>query len=190
MTFATSGTPTTVGTGTGDFNFVGATDSTAFNPDAVGGNFFGAGSGSAASLSNSFGELVFTSNAANSSVIDLKVTPTLSNGTTPAVNFSGTVEPVTTGSTTYQVSFAATTGSTQVTIGGVAYTDIVSNGVNYAVQTTETLDTSLVGKGTWINGYIAGVAGPVAPEPGTMATAGLALALVGFLARRKTNVSR
>jgi hypothetical protein len=173
ITFTTGPNATNLGTGADDYNFAGADVSTAFNPTTGGGTTF-----NLASLSASFGEFIFKSDTPNTAVVSVDVTPTI-NGVTAstAIDFSGTIA-VSGGIPTVKFS-----GSTE-TINGNTYVYQVSNGVQYAIEQTQNLPTSL-NKTSYLVGFV-GVPFSTTPEPATVATTGLALVLVGLVARRKT----
>ena len=182
ISFTTSATPTNVGLGGADFTFTGANVSS-FDPTA--GVFF-----NGLTTGTSFGAFSFASGTPTSNVVDVKVAPSINGGAPAQVDFIGTISStVVSGITAYSVNFSGTTGSTAGTGSLAGYTQLVSNGVTYAVKTVEQLNTGTLGKQTWLNGYIQGVGGAVVPEPATLATTGLALALVGFAARRKAKAN-
>jgi hypothetical protein len=133
------------------------------------------------SLFNSFGEVTVNSSSPTDANISVNLTPTV-DGTKAitALDFTGT-----TAVSSDAISFAGTAGSTQTTIGGVAYTQLVSNNIDYDIKTTQTLILGGAGKMTWLSGYIVGVSPLATPEPATLATTGLALVLAGLIARRK-----
>ena len=182
ISFTTAGTPTNVGVSGADFTFTGASVSS-FDPTA--GVFF-----TGTTAGTSFGAFSFASGTPTSNVIDVKVTPTVNGGAAAVVDFQGTISSVVVGGTTaYSVNFSGTSGSTAGTGALAGYTQLVSNGVTYAVKTVEQLNTGTLGKQTWLNGYIQGVGQTIVPEPATLATTGLALVLVGFAARRKAKAN-
>jgi len=160
------------------FNYQGVTVNTTYTPS---------GTAFTGSATDSFGYLSFANGVAppagTSNVIDVTLnTPTINGGQQASVTFDGTVtSQVLSGVTVYNVNFTGASGTT--TIGGVQYADVISNGVTYAIQATQQLNT----KYTYLNGYILGVPPPTAPEPATIATTGLALALAGLIARRKAS---
>jgi hypothetical protein len=180
ISFGTTATPSNVGVGGADFTFTGASVSS-FDPTA--GVFF-----NGLTTGTSFGAFSFASGTPTSNVVDVKVAPTVNGGSAAVVDFQGTITPIS-GTTQFMVNFSGTTGSTAGTGSLAGYTQLVSNGVTYAVKTVEQLNTGTLGKQTWLNGYIQGVGGAVVPEPATLATTGLALALVGFAARRKAKAN-
>jgi hypothetical protein len=174
------------GTGAADFNFTGANVGTTTLSNTAPGTAF-----NGTVVSDSFGELTFASGTPNSNIIDVKLTPTVNGGAAAAVSFDGTISSVVVGGqTAYSVNFSGTTGGTNVTSGALSgYTELTSNGLTYAIKTVEQLNTGTGSKQTWVSGYIMGVPGSVTPEPATLATTGLALALIGFSLRRKKRVN-
>lgn len=173
ITFTTGPDATNLGTGADDFNFAGA-DVPTFTLSGTGTTF------SANSLSDSFGEFIFKNSTPNSAVVSVDVTPTINGGApSSSINFSGTIAV---SSGIPSITFS---GSTE-TINGNTYVYQVSNGVEYAIQQTQSLPTSL-NKTSYLVGFI-GVAPSLTPEPATFATGGLALVLVGLIARRKSVV--
>jgi len=145
------------------------------------------------SIFNSFGILEVGSVApTNGDVVKVNVTPTITvNGSavsaTSVLPFQGTIA-VSAG--VASINFGATANSTQVTVGGVQYTEL-SDTVNgqtadYAIQTVQQLTGS---KEDTLYGFVVGVPMNATPEPATLATSGLALLLVGLAARRKTKAS-
>jgi hypothetical protein len=146
----------------------------------------------------SFGEFTFSSTApasTTSNVIDITVHPTINGvAATTGLTFVGTVAPVSGGQ--FAINFGSTAGTSQVNLKDPntgftnQYTELISNGVTYALQ-TERLNPG--GPGTWLNGFVTGVplgvplgvSPATVPEPATLATTGLALALAGLIARRK-----
>ncbi len=188
-TFVTGPVQTSVGTGTFDYNYqnVMAGDIAQFNLSMTP-QFFNTND----SLFNSFGILeVGTTAPTNGDVVKVNVTPTITvNGSAVTAStvlpFQGTIA-VSGG--VASINFGATANSTQVTVGGVQYTEL-SDTVNgqtadYAIQTVQQLTGS---KEDTLYGFIVGVCPSVTPEPATLATTGLALMLVGFAARRKAGI--
>jgi hypothetical protein len=171
------------------FDYVNAT-SASFNP-VLGANFGGPIFGSP---SDSFGGFIFDNAAppnGSSSNVTVALTPTINGGQAAVVDFSGAISSVVTntGVTQFSINFGTTAGSTQVNMGTASnpnyYTEVTSGGVNYAIQTTQTLGSSQNGKQTWLAGFIQGVPTALTPEPATLSTTGIALLLVGFGIRRK-----
>jgi hypothetical protein len=183
MTFTTAATPGTVAaageTANTFFNYIDASGVPSFDPSTQ--TNFGVSNPSSA---NSFGGFTFITNTAppngTSSVVTVALTPTINGGKVAAVDFSGTVSAVSNSS--YSISFSGTPGATN-TAGG--YTDLTSNGITYAIETTQTLNASGAGKQAWLQGYILGVPAASTPEPATLTTTGIALCLVGFGIRRR-----
>jgi len=183
ISFVTSGSPTNVGVAGADFTYMGASVAS-FDPTA--GVFF-----NGTTAATSFGDFSFSNGTPTSNVADVKITPTINGGAAAVVDFNGTISSaVIGGQTVYSVNFSGTPGTVAGTGALAGYTELVSNGVTYAVQTVEQLNTGTLGKQTWLSGYIQGVPGPMTPEPATMATTGLALALVGFAAARRKAKSK
>ncbi len=174
ITFTTGPNATNLGTGADDFNFAGA-DVPTFTLTGTGTVF------SSASLSASFGEFIFKNSTPNSAVVSVDVTPTIGGVTaTSSVDFSGTI--AVSGGGVPTVTFS---GSTE-TINGNTFVYQNSGGVQYAIEQTQNLPTSL-NKTSYLVGFV-GVAPSLTPEPATFATGGLALVLVGLIARRKSTV--
>ncbi len=170
ISFTTGPNATNLGTGADDFNFAGA-DVPTFTLSGSGTTF------SSNSLSDSFGEFIFKNATPNSAVVSVDVTPTINGGSpSSSINFSGTIAV---NSGIPSITFS---GSTE-TVNGNTYVYQVSNGVQYAIEQTQSLPTSL-NKSTYLVGFV-GVAPSLTPEPATFATAGLALVLAGLVARRK-----
>ena len=127
--------------------------------------------------SSSFGVLQDVnpaSSSANSNVIDVNVK---SSASSSPIDFKGTVSAVAVGNTTaYEVNFGTTSNATSTMVNGVSYTELISNGVTYAIQTTQQLNTNIGGgKTTALKGFVGGVPLGAAPEPASIATTGLAL---------------
>ena len=138
-------------------------------------------------VSTSFGLLQDVnpaSSAANSNVIDVDVA---SSSSSKPIDFKGTVSAVAVNNTTaYEVNFSNTVGAINTSVNNVSYTELISNGVTYAIQTTQQLNTNAGGgKVTSLKGFVAGVPLGAAPEPASIATTGLAFALAFFGLRRK-----
>jgi hypothetical protein len=182
MTFSTAATPGTIAA-VGEspntfFNYIDASGVPSFDPSTQN-NFGGIGGSS----TDSFGGFTFITNTAppngTSSVVTVALTPTISGGTKAAVDFSGTITAVS--NSTYSINFSGTPGATS----NASYTDLTSNGITYAIETTQTLNSSGAGKQTWLQGYILGVPSASTPEPATLTTTAIALCLVGFGIRRR-----
>ena len=168
ITFTTGPNATNLGTG----DVTTTTGGNPIDPATPGGNTF-----NLAGLSESFGEFIFKNATPNSAVVSVDVTPTINGGSpSSSINFSGTI------AVSGGIPSITFSGSTE-TINGSTYVYQVSNGVEYAIQQTQSLPTSL-NKSTYLVGFI-GVPPSITPEPATLATTGLALVLAGLLARRK-----
>jgi len=172
ITFTTGPDATNLGTGSYDVNFVGA-DVNVGTP-TVGGTFY-----DAPGLTGSFGMFGFgTGSPTNGNVVSVDVTPTINGGpASPAIDFSGTIAVH---SGIASISFS---GPTETLSDGNKYVYQNANGVQYAIEQTQTLPTSTT-KSSILVGWV-GVPAAITPEPATMATTGLALVLAGLIARRK-----
>jgi hypothetical protein len=179
VSFVTSSSPTSIGVGSFNFSFSGATvlnqtvgqTPTLFNQNTSADSFGG-----------------FTVSGLNnpgpaSQVIDLLVQPTNASGVPVSglspIDFGGKIMD---SAGVYSLVFAAdaTKGTSAGT--GLYAGDIIKQegGEIYAVKTTTTLSPG--GNKSF---YITGIVGAVAPEPATMATTGLAAAFLGLFLRRK-----
>ncbi len=177
ITFTTGPTQSNFGASPYNYTFLGADVSTGFDPTTNGGTFF-----TSNMLSNSFGVVGFKSSGSpTSNVVDVDLTPTI-NGVTAAtsIDFSGTVAV---NSSTGVSSVLFSGGSTEV-LNGQTYVYQVANGVQYAIEQVQNLPTG-PNKSSYLVGFV-GVPASATPEPATVATAGLALVLVGLVARRKS----
>ncbi len=204
VSVATSSSPTSVGVGGYDWIFNGSTTTPLTLPTSGGLTFNGNTMSSEFGLYSSVGDTGATNSA--SEVIDVSVAPTVKvNGATQAASavvFQGSIQAIGSGANTqYEMLFGSNgtqacanaavsctttsngnvvnNGQSIVNIGGTNYTELVENGIDYAVQSQTFLTP---GKATYFNGYI-GLA--TAPEPATMATTGLAAAFLGLFLRRK-----
>jgi hypothetical protein len=175
ISFTTGPNATNLGTGSDDFNF-GGSDVSTFTLSGTGTTFAGP------SLSDSFGAFVFKNATPNSAVVSVDVTPTI-NGVTASssINFSGTIAV---NSGIPSITFS---GSTE-TLNGNTFVYQNSGGVQYAIEQTQNLPTSL-NKMSYLVGFV-GVAPSLTPEPATAATTGLALVLAGLIARRKSTAKK
>jgi hypothetical protein len=180
ISFTTGPIQTNLGTGSYDVVFLGA-DVPSFDPSAGsgpgGGTFF-----NAPGLTGSFGMFGFNNGSpTNGNVVSVDVTPSINGApASPSIDFSGTIA-VNSGAAS--VTFGGPTES----INGNQYVYQVSNGVQYAIEQTQSLPTS-ASKTSFLVGFV-GVASAVTPEPATLATTGLALLLAGFVARRRAKAT-